>query len=53
MSQAVGNRPVPMVLEDVHWVDPTTAELLELTIQRLLYGPADRDDAPRVCPGLV
>ena len=28
-------RPVLMLLEDAHWVDPTTQELFELTISRL------------------
>jgi predicted ATPase len=28
-------RPVLMVFEDVHWIDPTTRELLDLTIERI------------------
>ena len=28
-------RPVLMVYEDVHWIDPTSRELMELTIERL------------------
>jgi predicted ATPase len=29
------NRPLLMVWEDVHWIDPTSRELLDLTIARL------------------
>ena len=29
-------RPVLMLLEDAHWVDPTTQELFELTVSRLV-----------------
>jgi len=28
-------RPVLMVFEDVHWIDPTTLDLLELLISRV------------------
>jgi class 3 adenylate cyclase/predicted ATPase len=28
-------RPVLMVFEDVHWIDPTSRELLDLTIERI------------------
>src|SRR6516165_7146683 len=31
----VRQRPVLMVLEDAHWVDPTSRELLDLTIERV------------------
>jgi len=30
-----GQGPVLMIYEDVHWIDPTSRELLELTIERL------------------
>jgi predicted ATPase/class 3 adenylate cyclase len=32
--------PVLMVLEDAHWIDPTTLELFELIIERILRLPA-------------
>ena len=28
-------RPVLMLFEDVHWIDPTSRELLDLTIERI------------------
>jgi tetratricopeptide (TPR) repeat protein len=30
-----GRQPVLLVVEDAHWIDPTTAELIELVIDRL------------------
>jgi class 3 adenylate cyclase/predicted ATPase len=33
-------QPVLMIHEDVHWVDPTTQELLGLTIERIAHLPA-------------
>jgi class 3 adenylate cyclase/predicted ATPase len=38
VGQLVGlaaQRPVLMVLEDAHWIDPTSAELFELTVERI------------------
>ena len=35
VEQLAAKRPVLMLLEDAHWVDPTTQELFELTISRL------------------
>jgi class 3 adenylate cyclase/predicted ATPase/DNA polymerase III delta prime subunit len=32
-------RPVLMVFEDVHWIDPTSRELLDLTIERIRQLP--------------
>jgi class 3 adenylate cyclase/DNA polymerase III delta prime subunit len=32
-------RPVLMVFEDAHWIDPTTRELLDLTIERIRLLP--------------
>jgi predicted ATPase len=32
-------RPVLMVLEDAHWIDPTTRELLDLTVDRVRHLP--------------
>jgi class 3 adenylate cyclase/predicted ATPase len=43
LGQAVGlaeRRPVLMVLEDAHWIDPTTAELFGLVIDRIRHLPA-------------
>jgi predicted ATPase len=28
-------RPVVMVFEDAHWIDPTSRELLDLTVERI------------------
>jgi class 3 adenylate cyclase len=33
-------QPVLMVFEDAHWVDPTSRELLDLTIERVALGAA-------------
>ena len=30
-----GSRPVLMVFEDAHWIDPTSLELLDLTLDRV------------------
>jgi class 3 adenylate cyclase/tetratricopeptide (TPR) repeat protein len=32
-------RPVLMVLEDAHWIDPTSRELLDLTVDRVRHLP--------------
>ena len=32
-------RPALMVFEDVHWIDPTSRELLDLTIERIRWLP--------------
>ncbi len=32
-------RPVIMIVEDAHWIDPTTAELIDLTIERIQHLP--------------
>src|SRR5580704_6743778 len=32
-------RPVLMVFEDAHWIDPTTRELLDLTVDRVRHLP--------------
>ena len=29
------HQPVVMVVEDAHWIDPTSRELLDLTLERL------------------
>ena len=33
------SRPVLMVFEDAHWIDPTTRELLDLTLDRVAHLP--------------
>ena len=40
-------RPLLIVVEDVHWIDPSSMEFLELLIDRiaLAAGPRDRHDA--------
>ncbi len=35
-----GQRPVLMVYEDVHWIDPTSRELLDLMVERVQRLPA-------------
>jgi class 3 adenylate cyclase/tetratricopeptide (TPR) repeat protein len=38
--EALGrNRPILMVLEDAHWIDPTSRELLDLTVERVARLP--------------
>ena len=36
-------QPVLMVFEDVHWIDPTSRELLDRTIARVERLPAAAD----------
>jgi class 3 adenylate cyclase len=40
LAGLAGQRPVLAVYEDVHWIDPTTIELLGLVIQRVQRLPA-------------
>ena len=35
MEGLSGDRPLPMLWEDAHWIDPTSRELLDLVIARL------------------
>jgi class 3 adenylate cyclase len=35
LLEAVRQRPVLMVFEDAHWIDPTSRELLDLTVDRV------------------
>jgi DNA-binding winged helix-turn-helix (wHTH) protein/predicted ATPase len=39
MERAAQHRPVLVVYEDVHWMDPTTRELLEMAIERVVQLP--------------
>ena len=37
--QALARRqPVLMMFEDLHWIDPTSRELLDLTVERITDG---------------
>lgn len=40
LDRLAAERPVLMVLEDAHWIDPTTRELFEAVVQRLPRLPA-------------
>ena len=42
--------PVIMLFEDAHWIDPTSRELLDLTVERVAQSPRpiDRDVPPRI-----
>jgi class 3 adenylate cyclase/predicted ATPase len=42
LQQFVGlaSRPLLMIFEDLHWIDPTSHELLDLTIERVARMPA-------------
>jgi class 3 adenylate cyclase len=47
-------RPVLMVFEDTQWIDPTSHELLDLTIDRIrASGPAHHRLSPRVPAGMA
>jgi len=35
LAAVVSSRPVLAVLEDVHWMDPTSHELLDLIVDRV------------------
>jgi predicted ATPase len=35
LDELIRRRPVLMVFEDVHWIDPTSRELLDLTVERI------------------
>lgn len=39
MERLAARQPVLVVYEDVHWIDPTTLELLTLTIERVQHLP--------------
>jgi class 3 adenylate cyclase/adenylylsulfate kinase-like enzyme len=39
LAGLAGNRPVLLVLEDAHWIDPTTLELMELSLDRIADYP--------------
>jgi predicted ATPase len=39
LAGCAGQRPVLMIFEDLHWIDPTSRELLDLIIERLERWP--------------
>jgi class 3 adenylate cyclase/predicted ATPase len=39
LEAEAGHRPVLMVFEDAHWIDPTSRELLDLTVDRVRHLP--------------
>jgi class 3 adenylate cyclase/tetratricopeptide (TPR) repeat protein len=39
LQQMAATQPLLMVFEDVHWIDPTSLDLLALMIERLLESP--------------
>ncbi len=39
LGERAGNRPLLLVVEDAHWLDPTTAALLEMVRRRLAGSP--------------
>jgi class 3 adenylate cyclase len=39
MERLASQQPVLLVYEDVHWIDPTTLEILTLVIERVQYLP--------------
>ncbi len=49
-----GSRPVLMLFEDAHWIDPTSRELLDLTVDRVraAAGPAGRHLSARIPAGV-
>jgi class 3 adenylate cyclase len=56
--QLAARQPVLFLVEDAHWMDPTTAELVELAVERLagarvLIVLATRPEKAPVLPGLA
>jgi TOMM system kinase/cyclase fusion protein len=47
-SRMAAQRPLVLAVEDLHWADPTTLELLQCLIEEL-HAPVMPDDAPRLC----
>ncbi len=40
VTELASKKPILMIFEDVHWIDPTTRELLDIFIQRIQHIPA-------------
>ncbi len=40
LTGIAARQPVLMIVEDAHWIDPTTTELFEITVDRLRHLPA-------------
>lgn len=39
ISELASKKPILMTFEDIHWIDPTTRELLDIFIQRIEHMP--------------
>jgi class 3 adenylate cyclase/predicted ATPase len=39
ITELAGKKPILMIFEDVHWIDPTTQELLDIFVQRIEQMP--------------
>jgi class 3 adenylate cyclase/predicted ATPase len=39
ITELASKKPILMIFEDVHWIDPTTQELLDIFIQRIEHMP--------------
>jgi predicted ATPase len=51
LESVARRQPVVMVFEDAHWIDPTSRELLDLTVERVLIADIpDRDLPPEFQP---
>jgi tetratricopeptide (TPR) repeat protein len=46
LQRLAQERPLLLLLEDAHWIDPTSQQLLDLIVERLQTG-AERSQAPR------
>ena len=49
LAGLASRRPVLWVIEDAHWIDPTTLELIELALDRVQGIPRRRLASPRNC----
>jgi class 3 adenylate cyclase/predicted ATPase len=39
ITELASKKPILMIFEDIHWIDPTTQELLDIFIQRIEHMP--------------
>jgi TOMM system kinase/cyclase fusion protein len=60
LLRMAADRPLALVIEDIHWADPTTLELIELLVREIeATRTFDRESAGRICvvftsrPGFV
>lgn len=49
LTRMAAERPLVFALEDVHWADPTTLELVRLLVDELRAPDLARDETPRLC----